>query len=150
MERTKFTRLLCFFLWLSYTITKRLILLIDQFISQDFKFDYCCECRQEFLICAESLKNVSAFSSLSSAAASMTVIPTGAQNGPRQDFDSVTIESCGMSPLALQNIREQMALSLERTKQLEDQVKLLPELKVSHNHNFYRHIIVSVWSNFVL
>ncbi|CAH2007936.1 unnamed protein product [Acanthoscelides obtectus] len=34
-----------------------------------------------------------------------------------------------MSPLTLQNIREQMALSLERTKQLEDQVKLLPELK---------------------
>lgn len=47
-----------------------------------------------------------------------------------RDFDTVSIESCGLSPAALQNIREQMALSLERTKELEDQVKLIPGLKV--------------------
>lgn len=59
----------------------------------------------------------------------MTVLPSTHDGTARHDFDTVTIESCGMSPLALQKIREQMALSLERTKQLEDQVKLVPDLK---------------------
>lgn len=63
----------------------------------------------------------------------MTVAPTTPDGPIRNDFDTISnisVESCGLSPVALQNIREQMALSLERTKQLEDQVKQLPELKV--------------------
>ncbi|XP_056646149.1 uncharacterized protein LOC130451264 isoform X1 [Diorhabda sublineata] len=60
----------------------------------------------------------------------MTVLPSAHDGTARHDFDTATIETCGMSPLALQKIREQMALSLERTKQLEDQVKLVPDLKV--------------------
>lgn len=48
------------------------------------------------------------------------------------DFESSTNDQFGglLSPLTLTNIRKQMALSLERTKQLEDQVKLIPDLKV--------------------
>lgn len=46
-----------------------------------------------------------------------------------KEFDA-GIDTCGLTPAALQNIREQMALSLERTKELEDQVKLIPSLKV--------------------
>lgn len=60
----------------------------------------------------------------------VTVLPTNNTDGlnNHHDFDTVSIES-GLSPTALQNIREQMALSLERTKQLEEQVRLIPELK---------------------
>lgn len=56
----------------------------------------------------------------------MTVAPQGTTS---KDFDG-GIDNCGLTPAALQNIREQMALSLERTKELEDQVKLIPSLKV--------------------
>ncbi|KAJ8938289.1 hypothetical protein NQ318_020348 [Aromia moschata] len=82
---------------------------------------------------SDNIRRAPSVSSMSSASgSSLTVLPTG-QDGPaRHDFDAVSIESCGLSPMALQNIREQMALSLERTKQLEDQVKLLPELKLGH------------------
>lgn len=65
----------------------------------------------------------------SASGGTMTVLPS-AHDGPRRhDFDGAGFELTGMGPMALQNIREQMALSLERTKQLEDQVKLVPELK---------------------
>ncbi|XP_066248304.1 KN motif and ankyrin repeat domain-containing protein 3 isoform X1 [Euwallacea similis] len=47
----------------------------------------------------------------------------------KPEFDMVSIESCGLSPTALQNIREALALSLDRMKQLEFQVKLIPELQ---------------------
>ncbi|CAG9816689.1 unnamed protein product [Phaedon cochleariae] len=77
--------------------------------------------------------NLPDVTAVSASGKTVTAMPT-AHDGltlatKQHDFDAVSIESCGMSPLALQNIREQMALSLERTKQLEDQVKLLPELK---------------------
>lgn len=54
--------------------------------------------------------------------------PSSTGDNASRDLD--TLELCGLSPAALQKIREQMALSLERTKELEDQVKLIPTLKV--------------------
>ncbi|XP_019881677.2 KN motif and ankyrin repeat domain-containing protein 2 isoform X2 [Aethina tumida] len=78
---------------------------------------------------SENIRRVPSNSSMSSVSgSSMTVLQTTNEH-EKQDFDTVSIESYGLSPLALQNIREQMALSLERTKHLEDQVKLIPELK---------------------
>ncbi|XP_044256922.1 KN motif and ankyrin repeat domain-containing protein 2-like [Tribolium madens] len=75
---------------------------------------------------SETIKRVPSNSSMSSVSgSSMTVLP----ETTNRDFDTVSIESCGLSPLALQSIREQMAISLERTKLLEDQVKLIPQLK---------------------
>lgn len=74
---------------------------------------------------------------LSVPGASMTVAPTTPDGPIRNDFDTISVESCGLSPIALQNIREQMALSLERTKQLEDQVKQVPELKVSKSKHLH-------------
>jgi ankyrin repeat protein len=75
---------------------------------------------------SETIKRVPSNSSMSSASgSSMTVLP----EATNRDFDTVSIESCGLSSLALQSIREQMAISLERTKLLEDQVKLIPQLK---------------------
>lgn len=59
----------------------------------------------------------------------MTVAPQPCEGVVARDFDA-GIDTCGLTPAALQNIREQMALSLERTKELEDQVKLIPSLKV--------------------
>ncbi|CAH1158574.1 unnamed protein product [Phyllotreta striolata] len=47
----------------------------------------------------------------------------------RLGFDGAAFELSSMSPMALQNVRKQMALGLERTKLLEDQVKMVPELK---------------------
>lgn len=67
---------------------------------------------------------------MSSSGASMTVAPQPCENIAAKDFDT-SIDNCGLTPVALQNIREQMALSLERTKELEDQVKLIPSLRVS-------------------
>ncbi|XP_065165706.1 KN motif and ankyrin repeat domain-containing protein 2 isoform X2 [Atheta coriaria] len=70
-------------------------------------------------------------SSMSSTSSSSMTILHSAGEGPGKDFDTVSIESstCGLSPAALQNIREQMALSLERTKELEERVKLVPSLQ---------------------
>lgn len=67
----------------------------------------------------------------STSSSSMTILHSAGE-GPGKDFDTVSIESstCGLSPAALQNIREQMALSLERTKELEERVKLVPSLQV--------------------
>ncbi|XP_034939435.1 uncharacterized protein Kank isoform X2 [Chelonus insularis] len=48
------------------------------------------------------------------------------------DFDAASIGSgnSNLSTGALQNIREQMAISLERMKELEEQVKIIPVLQV--------------------
>lgn len=67
---------------------------------------------------------------MSSPGVSMTVTSQTCQSyTTARDFDN-GFDSCGLTPAALQNIREQMALSLERTKELEDQVRLIPSLKV--------------------
>lgn len=49
---------------------------------------------------------------------------------PHRELGS-TKELCALTPRAFKAIREQMALSLERTRQLEEQIKQLPALKVS-------------------
>ncbi|PSN40635.1 hypothetical protein C0J52_21102 [Blattella germanica] len=51
---------------------------------------------------------------------------------PNQDFDVASVGSAasGLSTGALQNIREQMAISLSRMRELEEQVKLIPVLQV--------------------
>lgn len=52
------------------------------------------------------------------------------QQPDERDFDAISIESAtNLSPGALQNIRTQMALSLERTRHLEDMVKGIPALQ---------------------
>lgn len=79
----------------------------------------------------ETIHRAPSLSSMSSASgSSMTVLPSVADtaNGPRE-YDTISVESYGLSPAALQNIREQMALSLERTKELEERVKLIPSLQ---------------------
>ena len=58
----------------------------------------------------------------------MTVLAEDAMAG--KDFDTASIESNGLSLMTLQNIREQMALSLKRMKQLEEQVKFIPLLEM--------------------
>ncbi|XP_021917735.1 uncharacterized protein LOC110828893 isoform X3 [Zootermopsis nevadensis] len=52
--------------------------------------------------------------------------------GILQDFDVASVGSAtsGLSTGTLQNIREQVAISLERMKELEEQVKLIPVLQV--------------------
>lgn len=90
---------------------------------------------------SESIRRVPSISSVSSSSASvssMTVLPSGGlETGQVKDFDTVSIESsCNLSPIALQNIREQMALSLERTKELEEQVKIIPYLQVSKYYQY--------------
>lgn len=78
---------------------------------------------------SDNLQRVPSISSISSTSGSLTVLPNS-QDGPlKPDFDAASIESCGLCPMALQNIREALALSLERTRQLENQVRQLPELQ---------------------
>lgn len=48
---------------------------------------------------------------------------------PLREFDT-SHEVCTLTPKSFKAIREQMALSLERTRQLEEQIKQLPALKV--------------------
>lgn len=99
---------------------------IDPHLSENFYLVWE-RCFNPTLLCSDTLKRVPSNSSMSSVSgSSMTVLP----ETTNRDFDTVSIESCGLSPLALQSIREQMAISLERTKLLEDQVKLIPQLKV--------------------
>ncbi|XP_066998159.2 KN motif and ankyrin repeat domain-containing protein 2 isoform X2 [Anabrus simplex] len=52
--------------------------------------------------------------------------------GTMQDFDVASVGSAasGVSTGTLQTIREQMAVSLERMRELEEQVKLIPVLQV--------------------
>lgn len=129
MERRSVFSVILRFLWL---IIRKLLLYIEQnyLIDSSDGIDYynVCFC---LLFHLENIRRVPSNSSMSSVSgSSMTVLQTTNEH-EKQDFDTVSIESYGLSPLALQNIREQMALSLERTKHLEDQVKLIPELKVS-------------------
>lgn len=59
--------------------------------------------------------------------------PTGEISPARRDFETNNVNSessYGHSPANLHNIREQMALSLERTKELEEMVKIIPSLQV--------------------
>lgn len=94
----------------------------------------------------ETFRRVPSVSSMSSASgSSMTVLPSAADGAAGKDFDTISIESCGLSPLALQNIREQMALSLERTKELEERVKMIPTLQVSCNREVLRFIFWMKW-----
>ncbi|XP_017782820.1 PREDICTED: KN motif and ankyrin repeat domain-containing protein 2 [Nicrophorus vespilloides] len=77
-------------------------------------------------VTAVSERRLPAVSSMGTSGSSMAILhPAG--NGSK-DFEQV--ESCGLSPAALQNIRTQMALSLERTKELEEMVKMVPSLQV--------------------
>ncbi|KAG5874049.1 hypothetical protein JTB14_034625 [Gonioctena quinquepunctata] len=74
-----------------------------------------------------NLRRAASISSMSSVSdSSINALPTTHNGTAKQDFYD---DYCGMSPMALQTIREQMALSLERTKELEDLVKLLPDLE---------------------
>ncbi|CAH0562061.1 unnamed protein product [Brassicogethes aeneus] len=114
-----FSRLLVYFIG-------RLIAYADKFNDRDKDYSVCFRA----LVCLENIRRVPSNSSMSSASgSSMTVLQPSNEVTVQQDFDTASIESCGLSPVALQNIREQMALSLERTKLLEDQVKLIPDLK---------------------
>ncbi|CAG9759950.1 unnamed protein product [Ceutorhynchus assimilis] len=77
---------------------------------------------------SENLRRVPSVSPVSSPSGFVKVLPNN-RNGPlKPDFDAVGIECCP-NPMALQNIRESLALSLERTKVLEQQVKLIPSLQ---------------------
>lgn len=146
MEKISRVRLLNVVLWMWFWLIRILIYLIDKIIFIDSEYpqqlDYN-NCNsdndQEFswfsLLCTENARRVP-----SASGGTMTVLPS-AHDGPRRhDFDGAGFELTGMGPMALQNIREQMALSLERTKQLEDQVKLVPELKV------FIHLLLNVVS----
>ncbi|KAF5276654.1 hypothetical protein FQA39_LY06458 [Lamprigera yunnana] len=76
------------------------------------------------------IHRVSSISSMSGTSGySMTVLPSVADAASGREYE-VNIDSYGLSPAALQNIREQMALSLERTKELEERVKIIPLLQV--------------------
>ncbi|KAG7206756.1 hypothetical protein KM043_000677 [Ampulex compressa] len=59
-------------------------------------------------------------------------IQSNAQTEQPADFDNASVGSgnSNLSTGALQNIREQMAASLERMKELEEQVKAIPMLQV--------------------
>lgn len=89
-------------------------------------------------------ESVSSVSSMSAASVSLTPVQNGSsqpianhctihdESGLVQDFDVASVGSAasGLSTGTLQNIREQMAISLERMKELEEQVKLIPVLQV--------------------
>ncbi|KAJ9583979.1 hypothetical protein L9F63_021671, partial [Diploptera punctata] len=90
-----------------------------------------CTCNVHTGTASSPLQRADSVSSVSSmSAASSTATPE--QNVPNQDFDVASIGSAtsGLSTGALQNIREQMAISLERMRELEEQVKLIPVLQV--------------------
>ena len=132
MERVDLYRVCTSVLLFCYVAIRTLIIYVDKIIYIDPKLSenfYCVwvRCFDRTLLCPETIKRAPSTSSMSSASgSSMTVLP----ETTNRDFDTVSIESCGLSPLALQSIREQMAISLERTRNLEDQVKLIPQLKV--------------------
>lgn len=72
--------------------------------------------------------------SVDSIPACMAMLGNSAKNlgNTTPDLDShVTDSHTGLSPRALRSIREQMALGLERMKELEEKVKLIPSLQVS-------------------
>jgi hypothetical protein len=132
MERVDLCRVFASVVLFCYVALRTLIIYIDKMVYIDPKlsenfYSAWVRCFDGTLLCPETIKRVPSNSSMSSASgSSMTVLP----EATNRDFDTVSIESCGLSSLALQSIREQMAISLERTKLLEDQVKLIPQLKV--------------------
>ncbi|KRT79272.1 Ankyrin repeat-containing protein [Oryctes borbonicus] len=78
---------------------------------------------------SEIIRRVPSLSSISStSASSVTILPE--DGAMPKEFDSVSIESNGLSPMTLQSIREQMAVSLKRMRQLEEQVKIIPILEI--------------------
>lgn len=82
------------------------------------------------------LHRVPSKSSVSSSSVSSCMDVLGSTNIPTRytDFDAISVESnSGLSPKALKSIREQMALGLERMKELEEKVKIIPSLQVSYN-----------------
>lgn len=81
------------------------------------------------LIILDNIRRVPSISSISSASASSVTILPG-DGAMSKEFDSMSIESNGLSPMTLQNIREQMAVSLKRMRQLEEQVKIIPILEM--------------------
>lgn len=118
-----------------FIYVKKLILCVGNYIFNDYRElnninTNCVHYR--LLICIENIENFLSGCSMSSATdPNMTVLATTTDGrSVNHDFDNISIESNNINSLTLQNIREQMALSLERTKQLEIQVKLIPGLEV--------------------
>lgn len=146
MGNDKDTHFLYPFLCFCYEITKSLLLLINKYIAVNHGgfATVSCECKQDYLLCVENIGRVSSLSPISSATALRATT-----DGPKNDLDTSSPELFGMSPLALQNVRKQMALSLERTKELEDQVKQIPELKVSLLYRFRIFIYFSKYIQFL-
>lgn len=69
-------------------------------------------------------------SSVSSSASGCMLSGAICRNG---EYDAIGIESTtGLSPKALKSIRERMALGLERMKELEEKVKIIPTLQVGY------------------
>lgn len=143
MEQSKIQISRVFFIcvWVFYAALRKFVLFIDNIIYIGTSRNYVqldkntvefrrSLCYQDFLLCLENLRRVPSISSISSASGSVAVLPNNQDGTLKPDFDTVSIESCGLSPMALQNIREALALSLERTKLLERQVKLIPNLQV--------------------
>lgn len=131
--------------WFLCTGFMHIILFIDRLISIDISGSYTSLDNKvfyinrllsikilyfELLFCLDNFESDLLISAIFSRISASPVLPS--QDGPlKPEFDMVSIESCGLSPTALQKIREALALSLDRTKQLEYQVKLIPDLQVS-------------------
>lgn len=131
--------------WFLCTGFVHIILFIDRLISVDISGSYTSFDNKvfyinrllsmkilyfELLFCLDNFESDLLISAILSRISASPVLPS--QDGPlKPEFDMVSIESCGLSPTALQKIREALALSLDRTKQLEYQVKLIPNLQVS-------------------
>lgn len=134
----KITQVFLGCVWMIYCAVRQFVLFIDNIICIDISSNYVLSyndtvdfyrspCYQQFLLCLENLRRLSSGSPTSVS----TPLLTTNQNAPlKPQFDMGNIESCGLSPAALQNIREALALSLDRMKQLEYQVKLIPGLQV--------------------
>ncbi|XP_018334551.1 uncharacterized protein LOC108743474 isoform X2 [Agrilus planipennis] len=83
----------------------------------------------------DTIYHAPSISSISSNSGSFMVLPTASEDAAsNHDYDMFNIDSVGLNPAALQNIRDQVAISLERTKELEERVKLIPKLQLElHN-----------------
>ncbi|XP_063218867.1 uncharacterized protein LOC134529085 [Bacillus rossius redtenbacheri] len=108
------------------------------------KYSFSAGTSPEMDVCATVIKHSESVMSLSSVGTSCSPAYTNREvpdgiifralqvTSPVNDYDasSLTSAASGLSAVALQNIREQMALSLKRMKELEEQVKLIPVLQV--------------------
>lgn len=71
-------------------------------------------------------------SSVSSSVSGCMAMLSGESINKNGGYDPIGFESTtGLSPKALKSIRERMALGLERMKELEEKVKVIPTLQVS-------------------